>query len=214
MQLRWCREIFGREMLVGHRLRLNSLPHTLLSNSFNILEYLKMSVRCSCVGVWLFLTMRPRANVLSVSCVKGTSVEVWNTILPFFHLRLPASLPLPQSFTLNMLHYVFYAMWKWKMELVINFPICGTLQKEWQFWLNDFDLFLSFFFLFLSFFSVFLSLSPVFSMSFSSRKLMSVLKRYLDVSSRGEQCEPILRTLKALEYIFKFIVRSRMLYSQ
>lgn len=50
--------------------------------------------------------------------------------------------------------------------------------------------------------------------SFSRRKLMSVLKRYLDVSSRGEQCEPILRTLKALEYIFKFIVRSRMLYSQ
>lgn len=52
--------------------------------------------------------------------------------------------------------------------------------------------------------------------SFSShpRKIMSVLKRYLDVSSRGEQCEPILRTLKALEYIFKFIVRSRMLYSQ
>lgn len=49
---------------------------------------------------------------------------------------------------------------------------------------------------------------------FFSRKLMSVLKRYLDVSSRGEQCEPILRTLKALEYIFKFIVRSRMLYSQ
>lgn len=46
------------------------------------------------------------------------------------------------------------------------------------------------------------------------RKLMSVLKTYLDVSSRGEACEPILRTLKALEYIFKFIVRSRMLYSQ
>ncbi|KAK3526733.1 hypothetical protein QTP70_032120 [Hemibagrus guttatus] len=45
-------------------------------------------------------------------------------------------------------------------------------------------------------------------------KLMSVLKTYLDVSSRGEACEPILRTLKALEYIFKFIVRSRMLYSQ
>ncbi|GAA6092892.1 dedicator of cytokinesis protein 2 isoform X1 [Tachysurus ichikawai] len=43
---------------------------------------------------------------------------------------------------------------------------------------------------------------------------MSVLKKYLDVSSRGEACEPILRTLKALEYIFKFIVRSRMLYSQ
>lgn len=46
------------------------------------------------------------------------------------------------------------------------------------------------------------------------RKLMSVLKTYLDTSSRGEQCEPILRTLKALEYVFKFIVRSRTLFSQ
>uniref|UniRef100_A0AAX7UXU9 Dedicator of cytokinesis 2 n=1 Tax=Astatotilapia calliptera TaxID=8154 RepID=A0AAX7UXU9_ASTCA len=53
-----------------------------------------------------------------------------------------------------------------------------------------------------------------FSATLAYKKLMSVLKRYLDVSSRGEQCEPILRTLKALEYIFKFIVRSRMLYSQ
>ncbi|MGH0116444.1 UNVERIFIED_CONTAM: hypothetical protein FKN15_017094 [Acipenser sinensis] len=43
---------------------------------------------------------------------------------------------------------------------------------------------------------------------------MLVLKNYLDTSSRGEQCENILRTLKALEYVFKFIVRSRMLYSQ
>lgn len=55
---------------------------------------------------------------------------------------------------------------------------------------------------------------PLFTTSSSLRKLMSVLKKYLDVSSRGEQCEPIFRTLKALEYIFKFIVRSRMLYSQ
>ncbi|XP_034036941.1 dedicator of cytokinesis protein 2-like isoform X2 [Thalassophryne amazonica] len=53
-----------------------------------------------------------------------------------------------------------------------------------------------------------------FSATLAYKKLMLVLKRYLDVSSRGEQCEPILRTLKALEYIFKFIVRSRMLYSQ
>uniref|UniRef100_A0A3Q3W6H4 Uncharacterized protein n=1 Tax=Mola mola TaxID=94237 RepID=A0A3Q3W6H4_MOLML len=53
-----------------------------------------------------------------------------------------------------------------------------------------------------------------FSATLAYKKLMSVLKRYLDVSSRGELCEPILRTLKALEYIFKFIVRSRMLYSQ
>ncbi|XP_061643350.1 dedicator of cytokinesis protein 2-like isoform X1 [Phyllopteryx taeniolatus] len=53
-----------------------------------------------------------------------------------------------------------------------------------------------------------------FSATLAYKKLMSVLKRYLDVSSRGEHCEAILRTLKALEYIFKFIVRSRMLYSQ
>ncbi|XP_072573617.1 dedicator of cytokinesis protein 2 [Paramormyrops kingsleyae] len=53
-----------------------------------------------------------------------------------------------------------------------------------------------------------------FSATLAYKKLMSVLKKYLDVSSRGEQCEPIVRTLKALEYIFKFIVRSRMLYSQ
>nr|XP_015204817.1 PREDICTED: dedicator of cytokinesis protein 2-like [Lepisosteus oculatus] len=53
-----------------------------------------------------------------------------------------------------------------------------------------------------------------FSATLAYKKLMSVLKTYLDTSSRGEQCEPILRTLKALEYVFKFIVRSRMLYSQ
>ncbi|XP_028669046.2 dedicator of cytokinesis protein 2-like [Erpetoichthys calabaricus] len=53
-----------------------------------------------------------------------------------------------------------------------------------------------------------------FSATLAYKKVMSVLKNYLDISSRGEQCEPILRTLKALEYVFKFIVRSRMLYSQ
>uniref|UniRef100_A0A674MZH9 Dedicator of cytokinesis 2 n=1 Tax=Takifugu rubripes TaxID=31033 RepID=A0A674MZH9_TAKRU len=49
-----------------------------------------------------------------------------------------------------------------------------------------------------------------FSATLAYKKLMSVLKRYLDVSSRGEQCEPILRTLKALEYIFKFIYQSEL----
>uniref|UniRef100_A0A8C5CX94 Dedicator of cytokinesis 2 n=1 Tax=Gadus morhua TaxID=8049 RepID=A0A8C5CX94_GADMO len=53
-----------------------------------------------------------------------------------------------------------------------------------------------------------------FSATLAYKKLMSVLKNYLDVCSRGDHCENILRTLKALEYIFKFIVRSRMLYSQ
>lgn len=77
--------------------------------------------------------------------------------------------------------------------------------------LNDFDVILNLFIFPLYTLCLFL---PCFLISLSPRKLMSVLKRYLDVSSRGEQCEPILRTLKALEYIFKFIVRSRMLYSQ
>ncbi|XP_021095427.1 dedicator of cytokinesis protein 2 isoform X2 [Heterocephalus glaber] len=53
-----------------------------------------------------------------------------------------------------------------------------------------------------------------FSATLAYKKLMTVLKTYLDTSSRGEQCEPILRTLKALEYVFKFIVRSRTLFSQ
>ncbi|TKC52438.1 hypothetical protein EI555_003053, partial [Monodon monoceros] len=53
-----------------------------------------------------------------------------------------------------------------------------------------------------------------FSATLAYKKLMMVLKTYLDTSSRGEQCEPILRTLKALEYVFKFIVRSRTLFSQ
>nr|XP_033783137.1 dedicator of cytokinesis protein 2 isoform X1 [Geotrypetes seraphini] len=53
-----------------------------------------------------------------------------------------------------------------------------------------------------------------FSATLAYKKLMSVLKNYLDTCSRGEQCEPILRTLKALEYVFKFIVRSRTLFSQ
>uniref|UniRef100_F6XFM6 Dedicator of cytokinesis 2 n=1 Tax=Xenopus tropicalis TaxID=8364 RepID=F6XFM6_XENTR len=53
-----------------------------------------------------------------------------------------------------------------------------------------------------------------FSATLAYKKLMCVLKKYLDISSRGEQCEPILRTLKALEYVFKFIVRSRTLFSQ
>uniref|UniRef100_A0A671RDQ9 Dedicator of cytokinesis protein 2-like n=1 Tax=Sinocyclocheilus anshuiensis TaxID=1608454 RepID=A0A671RDQ9_9TELE len=48
-----------------------------------------------------------------------------------------------------------------------------------------------------------------FSATLAYKKQMSVLKTYLDVSSRGEACEPILRTLKALEYIFKFIVHCR-----
>ncbi|GCC26615.1 hypothetical protein chiPu_0005033 [Chiloscyllium punctatum] len=53
-----------------------------------------------------------------------------------------------------------------------------------------------------------------FSATLAYKKLMTVLKNYLDICSEGKQCEPILRTLKALEYIFKFIVRSRSLFAQ
>lgn len=97
-----------------------------------------------------------------------------------------------------------------------NLPTCG-ISKMIRFSPSLF--FMAFFFLTLSFCvsvsSVHFNSNQIsLSNYFFSRKLMSVLKRYLDVSSRGEQCEPIFRTLKALEYIFKFIVRSRMLYSQ
>ncbi|XP_069755178.1 dedicator of cytokinesis protein 2-like [Narcine bancroftii] len=53
-----------------------------------------------------------------------------------------------------------------------------------------------------------------FSATLAYKKLMTVLKDYLDMCCEGKQCEPILRTLKALEYIFKFIVRSRSLFAQ
>lgn len=48
----------------------------------------------------------------------------------------------------------------------------------------------------------------------SRRKLIGVLTQYVEQASRGEPCEPLLRTFKALEYIFKFIVRSRHLFAQ
>lgn len=48
----------------------------------------------------------------------------------------------------------------------------------------------------------------------SCRKLISVLTQYVDHASQGEPCEPLMRTFKALEYIFKFIVRSRHLFAQ
>uniref|UniRef100_A0A8C3IKG0 Dedicator of cytokinesis 2 n=1 Tax=Chrysemys picta bellii TaxID=8478 RepID=A0A8C3IKG0_CHRPI len=45
-----------------------------------------------------------------------------------------------------------------------------------------------------------------------STKLISVLTQYVDSASQEEPCESLLRTFKALEYIFKFIVRSRHLF--
>ncbi|KAM6132363.1 LOW QUALITY PROTEIN: dedicator of cytokinesis protein 2-like [Pterocles gutturalis] len=46
------------------------------------------------------------------------------------------------------------------------------------------------------------------------KKLLAVLTQYVEQASRGEPCEPLTRTFKALEYIFKFIVRSRHFASE
>uniref|UniRef100_U3IB98 C2 DOCK-type domain-containing protein n=1 Tax=Anas platyrhynchos platyrhynchos TaxID=8840 RepID=U3IB98_ANAPP len=53
-----------------------------------------------------------------------------------------------------------------------------------------------------------------FSATLAYKKLISVLTQYVEQASRGEPCEPLMRTFKALEYIFKFIVRSRHLFAQ
>uniref|UniRef100_A0A8C4V365 Dedicator of cytokinesis protein 2 n=1 Tax=Falco tinnunculus TaxID=100819 RepID=A0A8C4V365_FALTI len=45
-----------------------------------------------------------------------------------------------------------------------------------------------------------------FSATLAYKKLISVLTQYVDHASQGEPCEPLMRTFKALEYIFKFIV--------
>uniref|UniRef100_A0A8C2T4L4 Dedicator of cytokinesis protein 2-like n=1 Tax=Coturnix japonica TaxID=93934 RepID=A0A8C2T4L4_COTJA len=52
-----------------------------------------------------------------------------------------------------------------------------------------------------------------FSATLAYKKLIGVLTQYVEQASRGEPCEPLLRTFKALEYIFKFIVRSRHLFA-
>ncbi|NWS42419.1 DOCK2 protein, partial [Probosciger aterrimus] len=53
-----------------------------------------------------------------------------------------------------------------------------------------------------------------FSATLAYKKLLSVLTQYVEQVSRGEPCDLLLRTFKALEYIFKFIVRSRHLFAQ
>ncbi|NWI52263.1 DOCK2 protein, partial [Calyptomena viridis] len=53
-----------------------------------------------------------------------------------------------------------------------------------------------------------------FSATLAYKKLLSVLTQYVEQAARGEPCEPLPRTFKALEYIFKFIVRSRRLFAQ
>uniref|UniRef100_A0A8C9N4Y0 Dedicator of cytokinesis 2 n=1 Tax=Serinus canaria TaxID=9135 RepID=A0A8C9N4Y0_SERCA len=47
-----------------------------------------------------------------------------------------------------------------------------------------------------------------FSATLAYKKLLSVLTQYVEQAGRGEPCESLPRTFKALEYIFKFIVRS------
>ncbi|NWV45914.1 DOCK2 protein, partial [Daphoenositta chrysoptera] len=52
-----------------------------------------------------------------------------------------------------------------------------------------------------------------FSATLAYKKLLSVLTQYVEQAGRGEPCETLPRTFKALEYIFKFIVRSRHLFA-
>ncbi|NXC29077.1 DOCK2 protein, partial [Campylorhamphus procurvoides] len=53
-----------------------------------------------------------------------------------------------------------------------------------------------------------------FSATLAYKKLLSVLTQSMEQAGRGQPCEPLPRTFKALEYIFKFIVRSRHLFAQ
>ncbi|XP_069712798.1 dedicator of cytokinesis protein 2-like isoform X2 [Phaenicophaeus curvirostris] len=53
-----------------------------------------------------------------------------------------------------------------------------------------------------------------FSATLAYKKLLSVLTQYVEQAGHGEPCEPLTRTFKVLEYIFKFIVRSRHLFAQ
>ncbi|NXW69868.1 DOCK2 protein, partial [Hirundo rustica] len=53
-----------------------------------------------------------------------------------------------------------------------------------------------------------------FSATLAYKKLLSVLTQYVEQAARGEPCESLPQTFKALEYIFKFIVRSRHLFAQ
>eukprot|EP00058_Branchiostoma_floridae_P022855 XP_002608345.1 hypothetical protein BRAFLDRAFT_91300 [Branchiostoma floridae] len=50
--------------------------------------------------------------------------------------------------------------------------------------------------------------------AFRHSKLMVVLKYYIDNANERDNHESLLKAMKSLQYIFKFIVRSRVLYSQ
>ncbi|XP_035674913.1 dedicator of cytokinesis protein 1-like isoform X4 [Branchiostoma floridae] len=53
-----------------------------------------------------------------------------------------------------------------------------------------------------------------FSATLAYNKLMVVLKYYIDNANERDNHESLLKAMKSLQYIFKFIVRSRVLYSQ
>nr|CAB3239393.1 dedicator of cytokinesis protein 1 [Phallusia mammillata] len=53
-----------------------------------------------------------------------------------------------------------------------------------------------------------------FSATLAYEKLTAVLVKYLDQVKNADYREPLLKALKSLEYIFKFIVRSRVLFQQ
>lgn len=50
--------------------------------------------------------------------------------------------------------------------------------------------------------------------SVPSRKLTKVLRNYVDNAEKPGINEQLYKAMKALEYIFKFIVRSRVLFNQ
>lgn len=47
-----------------------------------------------------------------------------------------------------------------------------------------------------------------------NRKLTKVLKTYVDNAEKCGITDQLFKAMKALEYIFKFIVRSRILFNQ
>ncbi|XP_077992462.1 dedicator of cytokinesis protein 1-like isoform X2 [Glandiceps talaboti] len=53
-----------------------------------------------------------------------------------------------------------------------------------------------------------------FSATLAYKKLMSVLNMYVSRADEREKQEPLFKSLKAFDYIFKFIVRSRVLFAQ
>ncbi|NXA43644.1 DOCK2 protein, partial [Eudromia elegans] len=58
------------------------------------------------------------------------------------------------------------------------------------------------------------SCAPAWGSCTARRKLVAVLTQHMQRASCGEPGEPLTRTFKALEYVFKFIVRSRCLFAQ